>query len=98
MIGSCAPRPIPVLYLDSVTHIMTATQLDPLLSIDQVAALLNINRNTLSAMIKEGISPPFIFVGRRRFALTSSVRRWIKSKDRHAKSSQHKRQHEYRVA
>jgi predicted DNA-binding transcriptional regulator AlpA len=72
---------------------MTATQLDnndPLLSIDQTAAILGINRNTLAIMIKEGNSPPFILVGRRRFALTSSVRRWIKSKDRRAKSLQNK--------
>lgn len=81
---------------------MTTTPLDnhdPLLSIDQTAAILGINRNTLSAMIKDGSAPPFITVGRRFFILSSEVRAWVQNKHRRAKASQRKsRQPEYRVA
>jgi excisionase family DNA binding protein len=80
---------------------MATTQLDnhdPLLSIDQTAAILGIKRSTLSAMIKDNTAPPFITVGRRFFILLSELRRWVESKHRRAKASQRKRQHEYRVA
>ena len=73
-------------------------QNDPLLSIDQTAAILGINRYTLCLMIKDNTAPPFITVGRRRFIQSSELRKWVESKSRRAKSAQRKRQHEYRVA
>jgi len=79
---------------------MATTQLahDPLLSIDQTAAILGINRNTLLQMIKDNTAPPFITVGRRRFIQSSELRKWVASKQRRAKSAQRKRQHEYCAA
>jgi excisionase family DNA binding protein len=75
---------------------MTTTQLDndPLLNIDQTAAVLKITRPTITAMLKDGTAPPFITIGRRRFILTSELRRWVESKHRRAKSAQNKQRRE----
>ena len=100
MMGSVRRAPFSLFLLRLGGYTMATTHLndDQLLSIDQTAAILGINRNTLSIMIKDNTAPPFITISRRKFILSSELRRWVESKQRRAKSAQRKRQHEYRVA
>lgn len=60
--------------------------MDPLLSTDQVMALLNIGRRELESLIEADEAPPFLRIGRFRRWRRADVEAWVEA--RLAKSKQ----------